>query len=138
MKNLLILEEDREGREALAKVLKQRGFRVFEAADEAAALAVIGSTPSIDLLIAGATLEDRSAFFVDVREQRSELPVLFLTDYCWPEARLRSLLLGAFGMSRRLNFYLNMRPVGLAELERLLLVVLYGRSVASAGQPVAA
>lgn len=138
MKNLLVVEEDREGRETLAKVLKQRGFRVVEAADEASALELIRSEVPLDIVIAGATERDRSAFLVDAHDQRPGLPVVFLTDYCWPEARLRSLLFGAFALSRRLNFYLNMRPIGFAELERLLLLILYGRNACVMGRSVAA
>jgi DNA-binding NtrC family response regulator len=138
MKNLLLVEEDREGREALAKVLKRRGFRVVEAADEASALEMVRSELPLDVVIAGATEQDRSAFLVDVHDQRPSLPVVFLTDYCWPEARLRSLLFGAFALSRRLNFYLNMRPIGFAELERLILAILYGQNAGVMGRRVAA
>ena len=105
MKNLLLLEEDQEGREALAKVLRKRGFTVRQARDEATALAILAASPPMDMVLAGATERDRSEFLADVRERKPQVPVIFLSDYCGPEARLRGLAFGAFTMSRSLNFY---------------------------------
>ncbi len=124
MKNLLLLEEDREGRESLAKVLRKRGFTVRQAEDEASALAILGASPPVDVVLAGATERDRTEFLADVREGSSQVPVIFLSDYCGPESKLRGLAFGAFTMSRSLNFYINMRPVGLHELERLIHIVI--------------
>ncbi|MEK6697690.1 MAG: response regulator [Nitrospirota bacterium] len=137
MKNLLLLEEDQEGREALAKVLRKRGFTVRQARDEATALAILAASPPMDMVLAGATERDRSEFLADVRERKPQVPVIFLSDYCGPEARLRGLAFGAFTMSRSLNFYINMRPVGLHELERLIRIVL-GRRHAGRGMELIA
>lgn len=126
MKKVLLLEEDEEGRTALAQILKTRGFTVVQAASDSSALATLWTAYPFDLLIAGATKYDRAVFLSDVREYRPHLPVVFLTDYCSPEARLRGLVFGAFGMSRRLNFYLNMRPITLPELDRLIRIALNG------------
>ncbi len=127
MKNLLLLEEDLEGRESLARLLKKKGFCVIQAADEAAALTALGSAGSLDLVLAGATNRDRSEFLADLRERDVHLPVIFLADYCGPESRLRGLF-GAFSVSRNLNFYINTRPVGLQELERMIRIAMNRRA----------
>jgi len=127
MKRVLLLEEDSEGRESLARVLKKRGFAVLQTGDEASALDMLSSASLVDVVIAGASALDRLGFLADVREQRPDLPVVFLADYCGPESKLRGILYGAFSMSRSLNFYLNMRPIGLAELDRLLRIIVSDR-----------
>lgn len=137
MKNVLLLEEDAEGREALAKVLRKRGYRVAQAVDERSAIELLEAAASVDVVLAGATERDRLEFLADVRDRWPQLPVVFLSDYCGPEAKLRSLVFGAFCVSRRLNFYMNMRPVDLHELDRLLVLVL-GRKRAGAGRQLVA
>lgn len=127
MKTLLVLEEDQEGRKALAKVLKKQGYGVLQARDTSAALEHIDSR-QVDLVLAGATNHDRSEFLADLRGERPLLPVVFLTDYCEPESRLRGFRYGPFCMSRRLHFYINMRPIGLHELTFLIRMVL-GRRI---------
>lgn len=127
MKRVLLLEEDGEGRESLARILKKRGFAVLQAGDESSALDVLSSTTLIDVVIAGASYQDRLEFLTDVREQRPDVPVVFLSDYCGPESKLRGIRYGAFSMSRSLNFYMNMRPVGLNELDRLLRMIVSNR-----------
>ena len=127
MKRVLLLEEDGEGRESLARILKKRGFAVHQAGDESSALDVLSSTALIDVVIAGASYQDRLEFLTDVREQRPDVPVVFLSDYCGPESKLRGIRYGAFSMSRSLNFYMNMRPVGLNELDRLLRMIVSNR-----------
>jgi DNA-binding response OmpR family regulator len=120
MERVLLLEEDSEGRESLARVLRKRGFGVLQAGDESSALGIVSSASPLDVVIAGASYQDRLEFLADVREQRPDLPLVFLADYCGPESKLRGLRYGAFSLFRRLNLYINMRPIGLNELERLL------------------
>ncbi len=138
MKHVLLLEEDGEGRESLARVLKKRGFAVLQTGDETSALDILSSTSLIDVVIAGASDRDRLEFLADVREQRPHLPVVFLADYCGPESKLRGIRYGAFSMSRSLNFYLNMRPIGLTELDRLLRDIVGDRRTESVRSLVAA
>ncbi len=127
MKRVLLLEEDNEGRESLARVLKKRGFTVLQTGDESSALDILSSTSQIDVVIAGASDLDRLEFLADVREKRPHLPVVFLADYCGPESKLRGIRYGAFSMSRSMNFYINMRPIGLTELDRLLRIIVSDR-----------
>lgn len=122
MKNLLLLEEDNEARASLARLLKKKGFPVYQAESEPSALRIISSR-RIDIVIAGASERDRCEFLADLRERGRDIPVVFLADFCGPEARLRGLAFGAFSMSRKLNFYLNMRPIIFPELVRLIRLI---------------
>lgn len=123
MNNLLLLEEDKEARESLVRLLKKRGFPVvYQAESESSALWIISSR-RIDLVIAGASERDRCEFLAYLRELSQHIPVVFLADFCGPEARLRGLAYGPFSMSRRLNFYINMRPIIFTELVRLIRLI---------------
>ncbi len=113
---ILLLEEDREGREALSRILKKIGFTVLPAENPPKALQMLKSVMPLNLMIAGATDRDRTEFLSDMRVFRRNLPVIFLTDYCAPESMLRSRLFGAFLVSRALHFYINTRPISLNEL----------------------
>lgn len=138
MKTLVLLEEDREGRETLSGVLRQMGYSVIPAGSEEAALKAVGSSRTVHLVLAGAADRDRLAFLADVREQRPRMPVLLLSDYCEPESRLRGLLYGAFAALSRRNVYINVRPFSLVELAGLLRCVLRGRRTSGKYQLAAA
>ncbi len=124
MKKILLLDEDFEARETFARVLRLRGYMVMPVQSASGALDALSSGRKPDLLIASATDRDRAELVVSIREQNPNLPVLLLSDYCEAEARFRSLVYGEFGKLRRLNIYLNLRPVTLRELDRLMRIVL--------------
>jgi DNA-binding response OmpR family regulator len=124
MKKVVVLDEHREGRESLARILRRKGFAVVQAGDADTALASVSSPVPPDLVIAGVTDRDRSEFLSDLRTLSPALPVLFLSDYCAPESRLRSAVHGSFLMSRSLLFYINTRPVALSELDRMIRIIL--------------
>jgi len=128
MKNVLLLEEDTEARNALARILKKKGFHLMPVKDARTALEIVASGAHIDLVIAGATEQDRTEFLADVRIKKPDLPVIFLSDYCAPESRLRGMVFGPFSMSRTQNFYINVRPVALHELDLMIRMVLSRRS----------
>ncbi len=123
MKTILVLEEDLEGRDALATMLRQRGFRVCQAEHEAAALAALGPGCSIDLVLAGATDRNRTDFLAYLRAQRRSIPVILLAD-CDDAVSRKQLLSGGFWLSSRLNFYMNIRPIDFSELDRLIRIAL--------------
>ena len=123
MISLLLLEEDSKGRETLSKMLRLRGFRVFPSEHEAAALAVLDSDHPVDLVLAGTIHRDRPEFLADLRERQRSVPVVFLTNHCDAESRLRGLS-GDFYVSRRINFYINTRAIEFSELDRLIRIVL--------------
>ncbi len=138
MKTLVLLEEDREGRETLTAILRRLGYSVIAAGSEEAALKAVGSARTVHLVLAGAVDRDRLAFMADLREERPRMPILLLTDYCEPESRLRGLLYGAFAALSRRNVYINVRPYSLVELAGLLRCVLGGRRTAGRLQLAAA
>ncbi len=127
MKTILVLEEDVEGREALSTMLKRKGFHVYQAEHEAAALAVLGRYGCpIDLVLAGATDRDRIDFLACLRTQRLSIPVVLLTD-CGNAVSRKQLLSGGFRLSGRMNFYMNTRPIDFNELDRLIRITLIPR-----------
>ncbi len=113
MKKVILLEEDIEGREALAKILRMWGYNVIQAATESAVHAALASAQPVDLILAGATYRERLEFLSDLRTIRQSLPIIFLTDCCGPESRLRGLRYGAFAKIQPHKFFMNMRPVGI-------------------------
>ncbi len=123
MKTILVLEEDPEGREALAAMLRQRGFRVYQAGHEAAAFAALGPGCSIDLVLAGATDQNRTDFLAYLRARRHSVPVVLLAN-CDDAVSRKQLLSGGFWQSSRLNFYMNIRPIDFNELDRLIRIAL--------------
>lgn len=123
MKTILVLEEDIEGREALSTMLRRKGFRVYQVEHEAAALAALGPSCSIDLVLAGATDRNRTDFLACLRAQRPSMPVILLAD-CGDAVSRKQLLSGGFWLSRRLNFYMNIRPIDFNELDRLIRIAL--------------
>lgn len=126
MKNLLLIEEDIEGREVLARILTARGFRVMKATNESAALTVIGSVIPVDVVIAGATTRDRSDFLADLRRERPHVPVVFLMN-AGRAGSASPLSSGPFSLSRKLNFYVNRRSVGIDELDWLIRIIILNR-----------
>ena len=121
---ILLLEEDDERREVLARILKKNGFSVLQAENPATALRVLRSAVLLSLMIAGPADRDRTEFLSDVRDVRRDLPTVFLADYCKPESMVRRTRYGAFLVSRALRFPINTRPISLDELHRMIRIVL--------------
>jgi len=126
MKSIIVLEEDAESREILSKMLRGRGFRVLPVEHETAARTALDSTHPADLVLAGATYRERLFFLADLRKHRHSVPVIFLADCGNARPRLSGLFSG-FSLSRRLNCYMNTRPVDFFELDRLIRIVLNSR-----------
>jgi CheY-like chemotaxis protein len=126
MKTILVLEENPEGRKALSMMLRQRGFRVYQVEHEAAALATLRPGCPIDLVLAGATDRNRTDFLACLRAQQTTMPVVLLAD-CSEAASRKQLLSGGFRLSRKLNFYMNIRPIDFNELDRLIRIALIPR-----------
>lgn len=123
MNTILVLDEDFEGREALSALLRQKGFRICQAEQEAAALAALGPGCPVDLVIAGATDRTRTDFLASLRAQRPSMPVVLLAN-CRDAVSRRRLLSSGFRLSRSLNFYMNTRPIDFSELYRLIRIAL--------------
>ncbi len=123
MKNLLLIEEDPEGRDVLARILTARGFRVMKAMNESTALTVLGTVVPVDIVIAGATTRDRADFLADLRKERPRVPVIFLMNAGRPAAGSHHSS-DPFSLSRKLNFYINRRSVGIDELDWLIRIII--------------
>ncbi len=132
MKSILLLEEDPEGRDILSKMLKQRGYRVTPAGNEAAALMVLSSGSPVDVVLAGATFRNRIEFLACLREQSRTVPVVFLADHSKAESNLCGPA-GGFRVSSKLNLYLNTRPVEFHELDKLIRSVSDPKNTGGAG-----
>ncbi len=123
MKNILVLEENLEGRYALSKMLRRKGYRVHQVERESEALTALGPGCRFDLVLAGATDRNRADFLACLRTQRPSLPVILLAD-CSDAVSRKQLLSSGFWLSRRLNFYMNTRPIDFNELDRLIQIAL--------------
>jgi CheY-like chemotaxis protein len=92
---VLIVEDDPAVRLLVVEVLKELGYVVLEAADSETALEILGRTQRVDLLISDVGLPgglNGRQLAEIAREQRPELPVLFVTGYAERAAERRGFL----------------------------------------------
>ena len=80
--NVLLVDDEVAIRKMVTLMLQSGGFRVFEAADGAAALALFQEHP-IDLLVTDVVMEGMDGWTLAraAAERRAELPVLFMSGY---------------------------------------------------------
>ncbi|MCK6189220.1 MULTISPECIES: response regulator [unclassified Pseudomonas] len=81
---ILVVEDDAIVRMLIVDVLEELEFTVLEAADAAAALAIVDTTDQvIDLMMTDVGLPDMDGkqLAAKVREQRPALPILFASGY---------------------------------------------------------
>ena len=81
---ILVVEDERAVRQATRRSLEQAGYRVLEAACKREALAVAkGQIEKIDLLLTDLVMPGGSGKELsdELRAQRSNLPVLFMSGY---------------------------------------------------------
>jgi CheY-like chemotaxis protein len=101
---ILLVEDDEQVRGFIRSVLRDKGYRVLEAADGRAGLEVAQSRGrEIDLLLADMLLPELSGFDLaeTLRRQFPELKVLFITGYVEGEIVQRSITeLGAFFLDK--------------------------------------
>lgn len=85
--HILVVEDDQTCREAVGRVLQQRGYQVLLTPDFRMALEVLDSDQQIDLLLADIVMPDRVngiALSRMARLRRRDLKVLYLTGYSIP------------------------------------------------------
>ncbi len=80
---ILIVEDDRAVRETTVRLLRRGGFEVTAAMDRAAALAAVGSSEDIDLVVTDVIMPDQSgpALVAQLRALRPDLLVLYVSGY---------------------------------------------------------
>jgi CheY-like chemotaxis protein len=80
---VLVVEDDPAVRLLVIDVLRMLGYQTLEAADGNAAIRLLESTPAVDILVTDVGLPGMNGRqLADVaRQQRPELPVLFMTGY---------------------------------------------------------
>ncbi len=123
MTTILVLDENIVGRETLSNMLKRKGYHVYQVEHEDAALKALGRGCQIDIVLAGATDRNRDNFLACLRAHQPSLPVILLAD-CNDAVSRNQLLSGGFCLSRKLNFYMNTRPIEFSELDRLIRIAL--------------
>lgn len=85
--HILVVEDDGAYREALGRVLQQRGYQVCLTPDFRAALEVLDSGEPVDLMLADIVMPDRVngvALSRMARLRRRELKVIYMTGYSIP------------------------------------------------------
>jgi two-component system OmpR family response regulator len=94
--HLLIVDDDREIRQLLAKFLGEHGYRISQAADVKSAHKIL-SGARLDLIILDLTLpgEDGLSLFRNLRAQKNNTPVMMLTAMADETDRIVGLELGA-------------------------------------------
>ena len=94
--HLLVVDDDRDIRQLLARFLGEHGFRVSQAADVKSAQKVVAGA-RLDLIILDLMLpgEDGLSFFRALRAQKNNIPVLILTAMADETDRIIGLELGA-------------------------------------------
>ncbi|MBB6097858.1 DNA-binding response OmpR family regulator [Deinobacterium chartae] len=92
--NILIIEDDAPHRQLLKLFLEQQGHTVREADSGNTGLERLDAC---DLVLLDVQLPDTDGFslLAQLRQQRSELPALFISNVSDPEIRIRALELGA-------------------------------------------
>lgn len=120
--HVLVVEDMPAVRSLICEMLREKGFRCSEAEDAMAAVGVLGSDSSIDILLSDVGLPRRSGkeLATDARALRPELPVLLMTGYA--EIALNRQQLLEPGMD------LMSKPFQLPELVHRLLRLLRGGS----------
>ncbi|MBE7212935.1 MAG: response regulator [Gluconacetobacter diazotrophicus] len=89
-RRLLIVEDEFLIRMTLAEVLGDEGYEVLEAADAAEALAVLDTSPELAAMLTDIQLPgglDGKALAARAREQRPDLPVIFMSGRPEPDAK---------------------------------------------------
>lgn len=93
---ILLVDDNRVGREALAKILQFHGHEVIEAADANHGLAILDGN-RVDLIITDFVMPQMSGFqFIDeVRKRWPDARILMMSGYLTPE--LGKILSGNLG-----------------------------------------
>jgi two-component system, NtrC family, response regulator HydG len=96
MKNILIIDDDRDLCFLMKSYLNNNGFNCYEASNKAKAFEVLASN-EIDLVLCDLNLkkEDGKDILVSIREEQPSLPVIIITGYSNVRTAVEVIRLGA-------------------------------------------
>jgi CheY-like chemotaxis protein len=128
-RHVLLVDDDATVRQILARELAEEGCRVTEAAEGAAALALLDSGTDIDILVSDLAMPglDGVALIREVQRRRPKLPAVLITGYAGDAAAL------AIGQGSPGPFILVRKPVTGARLADRIGALLQGAEREAAG-----
>ncbi len=124
MARILIVDDDKPFREALAESLRDLGYGVIEAGDAEEGFALIGNSDAVflDLKMPGQSGLDF------LRQAKPQVPVIVLTAFADSSNTIEAIKLGAFDHLTK--------PVGRSDLQRVLSAALQTSQPLDHGAPV--
>ena len=95
--DILVVDDEPNAVKVLSAILTEDGYRVYESLDVASATNVIRKE-NVDLVITDLKMPGRDGmeFFGYIRENKNEIPVIFLTAYGTVDSAVSAMLGGAF------------------------------------------
>lgn len=95
--DILVVDDEPNAVKVLSAILSEEGYRVYESLDVATATDVIRKE-NVDLVITDLKMPGRDGmeFFGYIRENKSHIPVIFLTAYGTVDSAVSAMLGGAF------------------------------------------
>ncbi len=95
--DILVVDDEPNAVKVLSAILTEEGYHVYESLDVASATNVIRNE-NVDLVITDLKMPGRDGmeFFGYIRENKSEVPVIFLTAYGTVDSAVSAMLGGAF------------------------------------------
>ena len=95
--NILVVDDEPNAVKVLSAILTEEGYRVYESLDVAGATNII-NRENVDLVITDLKMPGRDGmeFFSYIRENKNDIPVIFLTAYGTVDSAVSAMLGGAF------------------------------------------
>ncbi|MDH4231476.1 MAG: sigma-54 dependent transcriptional regulator [Nitrospirota bacterium] len=94
---ILVVDDEPNAVKVLSAILTEEGYRVYESLDVASATSII-NRENVDLVITDLKMPGRDGmdFFGFIRENKHDIPVIFLTAYGTVDSAVSAMLGGAF------------------------------------------
>ena len=117
---ILIVDDEEENRRILSEILGDLGYRVIDRPDGMSALSAVKEEAGVDLVVTDYRMPDMNGLelITTLRRTLPEVPVIMITGHGSIENYFRSLSLGVFE-------YINNKPVGKREFERIVQAALH-------------
>lgn len=120
MSCLLLLQQDPDESQRLARLFNEKGFMVAQARDQAGARSILASSAPVELVIAGADCHDRAKLLSGLWQARPNVPVIFLAASSLPETKRDSVAHERPSIRRDLKFQTKIRPIRVEEIDRII------------------